>query len=95
VSANSGINFDVIVDSGLMFQAEVFLKTAGFSHTPPEYSYGFTLGLYDSASVLLRSEIVDVFDSSAVKEHRELKVLYKQYGMVDVVTFKVFYCMYD
>lgn len=93
-STNAGISFEKISDSGLMFQAEVFLKNAGFCHTSPEYVYGFTLGLYDSASSLLKSEIIDVFDSSALKEHEELKIMYKQYGVVEIVTFEVFYATY-
>jgi hypothetical protein len=75
VSANSGVDFEQVVGAGSVFQSAAFLNASGWLEHAVDaefYCFGFTYGMYDSGSVLLRSEIVDIFDDAAFQEFQIL-----------------------
>jgi hypothetical protein len=94
VHVNRGIMFEQVAAYGHTFQAAAFLNATGwleFAHRANFYCFGFTYGMYDSASRMLKTEIVDVFDAAAYEEYGMLSRMAAILDKTILADFKMFY----
>lgn len=94
VTVNRGILFEQVAASGQTFQAAAFLNATGwfeFARSVKFYCFGFTCGMYDSGSLMLKSEVVDVFDSAAYEEYEILRRTAVFIDKSVLADFKMFY----
>jgi hypothetical protein len=94
VAVNTGIMFEQVAASGQTFQAAAFLNVSGwldFARETNFYCFGFTCGMYDSGSLMLKSEVVDVFNSAAYEEYEILRRAAVFINKTILADFKMFY----
>lgn len=98
VTINMGIMFEQVALSGQAFQSAAILNISGwtdFSSKPNFYCFGFTCGMYEAGSLMLKSEVVDVFDSAAYEEHEYLRRAAVFINKTILADFKMFYNEYN
>ena len=88
------IDFSELVNvdmAGAIFQQSIFYLDKLFPPTEMNiYCFGYTYGLYDVASDLLKSEIEDIFNQSAETKY---KTLYRNLILENYIkaNFEIFY----